>query len=213
MKVVGRTVFPLPGQRLVDWLTDHLNEYWLILEQLWESKGDGELIAVVEGALGLGWETWVQVLNVKPYTSVWNLNSRAGTLTQLRLRSVLEPMGQDSNPAKSQTGTWTHWFFFVCLFLIKFTHLVPGTYWSAVDVSAQKEFSERQSDREEAALRRDRVWAISKARGPEMQGSEFFWAGNFIGWWVGGLFQLFLGRGGGFQELGHHSLFHLLWWV
>ena len=32
----------------------------------------------------------------------------------------------------------------------------------------------------------------------------------FIGWWVGGLFQLFWGRGRGFQGLGHRPLLGLL---
>ena len=60
--------------------------------------------------------------------------------TQLRLR--FEPMGQDLNPAKTQIGTWIP-----CL-LINITHLVSGLNEAQVlDVSSQKEFSERQTDR------------------------------------------------------------------
>ena len=38
---------------------------------------------------------------------------------------------------------------------------------------------------------------------------DFYGLGNFIGKWVGGLFQLFWGRGRDFQELDHHSIFEL----
>ena len=39
---------------------------------------------------------------------------------------------------------------------------------------------------------------------------SFSWT-NFIGWWMGGLCQLFCGRGRGFHELGHCPLFGP-WW-
>ena len=46
-----------------------------------------------------------------------------------------------------------------------------------------------------------------------MQPRNLVWL-VFIGWVIssamGGLFQLFLGRGGDFQDLGHHSLLGLL---
>ena len=63
------------------------------------------------------------------------------------LRSGLEPECWDSNPAKTQIGTWTHGL------LIRITHLVSGlTEAQVLCVSAQKEFSERQSDRQEVDL-------------------------------------------------------------
>ena len=49
---------------------------------------------------------------------------------------------------------------------------------------------------------------------------RFLGLGNFIGWQMGGLFQLFEARGRDFQEMGHRPLSDLfclvsepLWWV
>ena len=72
------------------------------------------------------------------------LNSQAET-SQLQLG--LEPMGQDSDSAKTQTGTWTH--------MVVFEHsqnpryLVSGPNETQVLIASlqQKKFSERQSDR------------------------------------------------------------------
>ena len=55
------------------------------------------------------------------------------------------------------------------------------------------------------------VWAISRRRERASKYGviSFYGLGNFIGLWVGGLFQLFRGGGWDFQELGHHPLFGL----
>ena len=90
---------------------------------------------------------------MKVCTSEWGLNPRAGTQTRPELRLELEPMqlgltpgqnpdwdlnprGWDSNPAKTHSlPTET-------------THLVSGLHEAQVlDVSSQKEFTERPSDR------------------------------------------------------------------
>ena len=42
--------------------------------------------------------------------------------------------------------------------------------------------------------------------------SVFIGVGNFTGYWMGGIFQWFWGRGGDFQELGHCPLFDLYGW-
>ena len=62
----------------------------------------------------------------------------------VHLRLGLEPTGQDSNPDKTQYGTSIH------SLLIRITHLVSGlTDAQVLSVSPQKEFSKRQSDRQE----------------------------------------------------------------
>ena len=45
---------------------------------------------------------------------------RTGAFETVELRLGLEPMHLDSNPAKTQTGTWTHGL------LTEITHLVSG---------------------------------------------------------------------------------------
>ena len=68
---------------------------------------------------------------LKLYNSDWDLNPRGGARTQSEPRLGLEPH---------------------CL-LIEITHLVSGLNEALVlDVSLQKEFSERQSDRSEVGL-------------------------------------------------------------
>ena len=66
----------------------------------------------------------------------------ANTIETMQLILGLEPTHLDSNPAKTQTGTCTHGL------LIEITHLVSGLNEAQLlDVSSQKEFSERQRDR------------------------------------------------------------------
>ena len=69
----------------------------------------------------------------------------------MHLRLGLGPLGWDSNPVRSQTGTWTH------SLLIEVTYLVSGLseaqvldaffFFVVLDVFLQNEFCERQSDR------------------------------------------------------------------
>ena len=69
----------------------------------------------------------------------------------MQLRLGLEPTCWDSSPAKTQIGTWTHGL------LTEITHLVSGLNEAQVlNVSSQKEFSERQSDKEEVDLFREK---------------------------------------------------------
>ena len=90
---------------------------------------------------------------LKPCTSDWDLNPCSGTRSQPKPRLGLEPMrlglepsqnpdwdlnpcSQDSNLAKTHSLP------------TEITHLVSGLNEAQVlDVSSQKEFSERQSDR------------------------------------------------------------------
>ena len=73
---------------------------------------------------------------MKPCTRDWDLNPHARTRTQPKLRLGLEPTRLGLEPAKTH-GLPT-----------EITHLVSGLNEAQVlDVSSQKEFSERQSDR------------------------------------------------------------------
>ena len=100
------------------------------------------------------------------------------------------PVSQNSNPVKTLIGTWTHvtrtetqpiligtWTHSL---LIKITHLVSGhTEAQVLCVSAQKEFSERQSDRQEVDLLiKDACgrckWAVEGALPWGLSGLQFY---------------------------------------
>ena len=70
------------------------------------------------------------------------VSTKSTNFETMQLRLGLEHMGWDLNPAKTQVGTWTH------SLLTEITYLAPELNEAQVlDVSLQKEFSERQSDR------------------------------------------------------------------
>ena len=114
--------------------------------------------------------------------------------------------------------------------LFTFSELIPSdSSWSrflvsgpneaqVLDVSLRKELSERQTGRPEAALfrsiERDTAQTVcglsQRARVVKCGMVSFYRLGNFTGQGVGGLFQLFWGRGGNFQDLGHCPLLGLL---
>ena len=135
---------------------------------------------------------------MKLFTSDWDFNPPVGTQTQPKPSLGVEPMGLGLKPSQNP------WY------------LVSGANEAQIlDVSSQKEFSERQSDRWEIDLFRFREKHNPQTVcGPSQRASTvlklgmrgFYRLSNFICWWVGGSFQLLWGRGRDFQDLGHCPL-------
>ena len=138
-----------------------------------------------------------------------NTGSISGFET-IYLRSGLEPIYWDLSPAKPSLGlepSPNPWY------------LASGLNKAQVlDVSSQKEFSERQSDREEVDLFRFREKHTSQTEcGPSQRVStawkcglvSFYRLGNFICKWVGRLSPVFLPG----EPLGQRSLVGYSQWV
>ena len=89
-----------------------------------------------------------------PYNQLTEEEKTQDWLETIHLRLGLKPTCLDSNPTKTLFGTLTHHL------LNRTTHLVSGlTEAEDLRVSAQKEFSQRQSDRQETDLL---VWDACK---------------------------------------------------
>ena len=114
----------------------------------------------------------------------------------------LNPHGWDSNPAKTHS-TWFQ-------DLMKLRFLISHHRKNSVrDKVIGKKWIYLDTERS-TLLQTEGVWTISREW---MQPRNLVWL-VFIDWVIssamGGLFQLFLGGGGGFQDLGHWPLLGLL---
>ena len=120
---------------------------------------------------------------VKPFTSGWNLN----------------PYGWDSNPAK----THSDWFQNLMKLRFLMSHHRRNSVRDKVIGKKQIYLDSERSALHGQSVGRHRGWALAVKCGV----ASFYRMSDFICEWVGGLFQLVLGRGGDFQGLGHrHSL-------
>ena len=109
-----------------------------------------------------------------------------------------DPHGWNWNPAK----THSTWFQDLMKLRLLMSH---GRKNSVRDKVIGKKWI--YSGTERSTLHR--VWAVANAA-TKCGLVSFYRLGNFICWTVGGLFQLFLGRGGDFQDLDHCPLLGVL---